>query len=97
MRSYYSRDLKEFLHDDDTDSIFNTLVAASGPVVVQQQKEAWKDEIQILKKEMCALDSGRVFLEFTIPRMGKRADAILIFSGMVFVIEFKVGEKECRH
>lgn len=94
MRSYYSRDLKEFLHDDDTDSIFNTLVAASGPVVVQQQKEAWKDEIQILKKEMRALDSGRVFLEFTIPRMGKRADAILIFSGMVFVIEFKVGEKE---
>ena len=95
MRSYYSKNLKEFLHDD-TDNIFKTLVEASGPVVTQEQKEAWMGEIQILKEEMHALGLGQIFLEFTIPRMGKRADAILVLSGMVFVIEFKIGEKEYR-
>jgi hypothetical protein len=34
---------------------------------------------------------GRLFLEFYIPRMGKRADAVLIAQNIVFVIEFKVG------
>lgn len=28
--------------------------------------------------------------------MGKRADVVLIFSGIVFVVEFKVGEDEYR-
>ena len=34
---------------------------------------------------------GRIFLEFYIPRMGKRADAVLIAENIVFVIEFKAG------
>jgi hypothetical protein len=34
---------------------------------------------------------GHLFLEFSIPRMGKRADALLLRGGTLFVIEFKVG------
>ncbi|MEF1291830.1 DUF2075 domain-containing protein, partial [Vibrio sp. M260118] len=34
---------------------------------------------------------SHVYFEFLIPRMGKRADVILIHSGIVFVLEFKVG------
>jgi hypothetical protein len=30
-------------------------------------------------------------LEFAIPRMGRRVDAIVIYQGLVFVLEFKMG------
>lgn len=35
---------------------------------------------------------GTIFFEFSIPRMGKRVDVLAIIKGVVFVIEFKVGE-----
>lgn len=37
---------------------------------------------------------GRIFLEFYIPRMGKRADALLITKNIIFLIEFKIGASE---
>ncbi len=67
------------------------LVSASSYGITQEQKDAWKEEIKILKDELAKIGFGHIFLEFTIPRMGKRADAVMIFSGMIFVIEFKVG------
>lgn len=91
MRAYYSAGLDRF-RQANADGIVGALAASSGPNVTQEQKDAWKKEIDILKKETAGLDSGRIFLEFTIPRMGKRADAVLVFSGVVFVMEFKVGE-----
>ncbi len=93
MRSYYSNDLEGFLHDD-ADSVFGALAAASEYSPTREQKDAWVGEIQVLREAMRGFASGHIFLEFTIPRMGKRADAILIFSGVVFVIEFKVGETQ---
>ncbi len=51
-------------------------------------------EIDILKQQLRGMDSGSIIFEYSIPRMGKRADVILIFSDIVFVIEFKVGEKQ---
>ena len=93
MRAYYSGDLDQFRRTS-TDRIVGVLASSSGPNVTQEQKDAWEKEINILKKETIRLNSGRIFLEFEIPRMGKRADVILIFSGVVFVIEFKVGESK---
>ena len=95
MRAYYSGELAEF-RQTNTRSIIGTLTALSGPNVRQEQKDAWRKEIDILKDETQGLGSMRIFLEFTIPRMGKRADVVLIFSGIVFVVEFKVGEDEYR-
>lgn len=37
---------------------------------------------------------GRIFFEYSIPRMGRRIDVVLIIKNVIFVIEFKVGEKE---
>ena len=31
-------------------------------------------------------------MEFSIPRMGRRIDAVLLIGPIVFVVEFKVGE-----
>ncbi len=37
------------------------------------------------------LNSGHILFEFAIPRMGKRADVVLILGCTVVVVEFKVG------
>lgn len=56
---------------------------------------AWQSQISILKEVLQNVNqAGRLFFEFSIPRMGKRVDCLLIIRNVVFVIEFKVGEKE---
>ena len=35
---------------------------------------------------------GRIVFEYDIPRLGKRIDVVLLFRGIVFCLEFKVGE-----
>lgn len=63
------------------------------------QKGAWDAEIQILKDNFCIdscpdyIKDGYIAFEYTIPRLGKRPDVILLIKGIVFVLEFKVGEK----
>lgn len=57
---------------------------------------AWVSEIEVLKSELIKLDptKGSVFIELYIPRIGRRADVVLIIEGVIFVVEFKVGEKK---
>ena len=57
------------------------------------QKRAWTEEIRILKEVAGELPAGSIYFEFFIPRVGKRADVILVAGGIVFVIEFKVGSE----
>lgn len=59
----------------------------------QTQNKSWEHQIRILQKELANLN-GVIFFEFSIPRMGKRVDCILIIENIVFVVEFKVGESK---
>lgn len=36
---------------------------------------------------------GHVIFEYDIPRLGKRIDVVVLLHGLIFCIEFKVGEK----
>ena len=56
------------------------------------QRDAWVGEIGILKSALAGID-GSVFLEFDVPRIGSRIDAVLVSGPAVFVIEFKVGAR----
>ena len=58
------------------------------------QKKAWKKEIKILREQLNTLKEGHILFEYTIPRIGKRIDTVLLYKGIVFLIEFKVGEQE---
>jgi DUF2075 family protein len=91
--SYYSKDLNEFLKDD-VKLILGELSENHQFNLEENQKNAWTRQIQILKEQFQNFDSGRILFEYSIPRMGKRVDVIFIYSGFVFVIEFKVGEEE---
>jgi hypothetical protein len=49
--------------------------------------------MEILRAQIDGLN-GNIFLEFNIPRMGRRIDTVLLIGQCVFAIEFKVGEKD---
>lgn len=57
------------------------------------QLKAWEDEIKILK-EILPIHDGSIYFEYSIPRMGKRIDVLLVIQSVIFILEFKVGEKE---
>jgi hypothetical protein len=55
------------------------------------QRDAWLEQVAVLQ-EVLADHVGSIYLEFTIPRMGRRIDAVVIIGPVIFVLEFKVGE-----
>ena len=59
-------------------------------------REAWKDEIAIMKDVVSRFDGtdGRIIFEYDIPRLAKRIDVVLLYRGIIFCIEFKVGENK---
>lgn len=38
--------------------------------------------------------NGTIIFEYDIPRLGKRIDVVLLYKGIIFCIEFKVGETQ---
>ncbi|HOX04423.1 MAG TPA: DUF2075 domain-containing protein [Candidatus Paceibacterota bacterium] len=89
-RAYYSAPVAIFLAST-CDTVLGRLAANSEMAVEPPQRDAWLQEIAILKEALHDLP-GTLFLEFSIPRMGKRIDAVVVSGAVVFVIEFKVGE-----
>lgn len=91
-RHGYGASVAEFLRAG-TDEIVGSLSLSSAYAVDPSQLLAWERSIQALR---VALDGcpgeGHVLLEYDIPRLGRRVDAIVILGHVVFVIEFKVGE-----
>lgn len=75
-----------------TNEILGELAAKHPFALDQAQRNAWIEEIEILKVILNNL-KGMVYFEFSVPRMGKRIDAVVIIDSVVFVLEFKVGEK----
>ena len=90
VKAYYHAPVSQFL-GDDRERILGILASAHHHDLEQQQRSAWLQQISILRTALSAQAKGRIFLEFYIPRMGKRADAVLVVENIVFVIEFKVG------
>ena len=76
----------------DPQAILGTLTENHSFTLELTQRSAWQFEISHLQALAGTLSEFHLFLEFLIPRMGKRADAIIIYRGIVFVIEYKVGE-----
>ena len=89
--AYYAARVADFI-GETTESILGTLTAKSSFAVEPLQRDAWIGEVEILKEALLGTD-GSVFLEFDVPRIGSRIDAVLVVGPAVFVIEFKVGER----
>ena len=90
--AYYNAAVTDFIAAT-TDLILGALTTRSPFGVDPLQRDAWIGEITMLKSALADFE-GTVFLEFDVPRIGSRIDAVLISGPSVFVIEFKVGESE---
>jgi hypothetical protein len=88
--AHYVVTVRQFMVADDM-SIIGALSHASLGSVEGEQISAWQAEIDILKASLHGLD-GVVYLEFAIPRLGGRIDAVILSGGAIIPIEFKVGE-----
>ena len=90
-RSYYSETISNFLKEESS-SILRKLNAAHALENLNiKQTRAWESQIIILKANLQHVDSGRIIFEFSIPRMGKRADNIIVLGDHLIVFEFKTG------
>jgi hypothetical protein len=89
-RSYYSSTLAAFCAADP-DVIFAQMARQNDFDLTGTQRHAWLEQAAILQITLAAY-TGSIYLEFTIPRMGRRIDAVVIIGSVIFVLEFKVGE-----
>ena len=92
-RFYYQNSIAGFLADSE-DAVLGALARSNTFDLVDLQRNAWLYEIRLLKDMLRAEPAGRVVFEYSIPRLGKRIDVVLLLHGIVFVLEFKVGAKE---
>jgi len=92
LNYYYSDTIRIFL-SKPVEEIIGSITLSNYFDSTYNQNKAWEQQIAILKSTLQGFD-GTLFFEFSIPRMGKRIDCLLIIENVVFVIEFKVGETE---
>ena len=91
-RAYYAAPVELFLASN-VDQVLGRLTAASEFSLDLTQRDAWQQEITVLRQALVPyVGRGRIYLEFVVPRLGKRIDAVLLLDHVIFVVEFKVGE-----
>lgn len=93
MLNYYYKDSIEAFLLKNTEEVIGAITLSNQFDSTLYQNKSWKEQIEILKTALNGY-TGTIFFEFSIPRMGKRVDAILILDNVVFVVEFKVGESK---
>ncbi len=95
VRCLYSSGFAEFVIEKET-SIFGKLCENYHGEVLTTTRDAWRTEISIMKQVLFphSNEAGQIIFEYDIPRLGKRVDVVLLLRGIVFCLEFKVGE--CR-
>lgn len=91
-REYYSDIITNFLKTSSNE-VLAQLVQSNEFALEQTQRDAWLEQIQILQSVLKPY-TGSLYFEYSIPRMGKRIDVVLLIESVIFVLEFKVGEKE---
>ena len=93
-RYYYSDAISRFL-TRSVKEVVGELTLSSTHDVNDETANSWICEIETLQKVLEPyVDRGSVYFEYNIPRMGRRADVIVVIDGVVFVLEFKTSEQK---
>jgi len=91
-RYFYESTIAEFLVRAPL-SILGELAANNEFELLLTSRDSWERQIEILKNSLEGVE-GDIYFEYSIPRMGRRIDTVLVTQTVVFVIEFKVGQTE---
>lgn len=96
LTAYYSATIAQFLTQSKEMILGIIQQNNSSAETLVNQNNTWEEEIDSLKAQLADIGEGRILFEYTIPRMGKRVDVIVLYKSIVFILEFKCGEKEYR-
>lgn len=92
-RYYYSDTIEDFL-SRNFEEIIGALALSSPHDINDETTQSWVTEIETLKDALNSFSGrGSIYFEYNIPRMGKRADVIVVIDGIIFVLEYKTSEQ----
>lgn len=102
MPAFLTQTFSDF-HKTQNDAILGVLARGNASArfpIPPEQINAWRDQLAPLKAAIEILvdvhpEAGHgwhVLLEYPIPRIGRRIDAVLLMRNIVAVLEFKTGE-----
>ncbi|MFN7811297.1 MAG: DNA/RNA helicase domain-containing protein, partial [Planctomycetia bacterium] len=101
--AFYADSVDAFLRASD-DEVYAPLASPHGYTLAPEQLSAWRLQLPVLRAALAdfaaravadsAAPAPWIHLEFDIPRLGRRVDAVLVTSTAVIPIEFKVGAKK---
>ncbi len=97
LRCLYESYIAFFLREK-RNTILGTLCDEYHGKALTTTIEAWGKEIGILQEALTPWNdaNGRIIFEYDIPRLGKRIDVVLLLYGIIFCLEFKVGESKIQ-
>jgi hypothetical protein len=90
--AYYWAKISAFLTSRPAE-LLGHLTASIARQLEAEQRDAWLQEIGILQGALRGIP-GAVFLEFDVPRLGSRVDAVLVSGAAILPIEFKCGASQ---
>src|SRR5689334_12078635 len=92
-RAYISISAREVSEASKTELLGR--LASKLPFAIEPaQRAAWEFQIAHLRVLAAQLPWAHFFMEFLIPRMGRRADLIVLQNGIIFVVEYKLGARQ---
>lgn len=98
-RYFYKSSFLDFC-TSPIDIIFGRMSISDEMDTSSTQKYAWYEEIEIMQnvlKHWIDDHTGEILFEYSIPRLGKRIDVVVLLRERVFVLEFKVGKTEYQY
>ena len=96
-RYYYSDTITDFLQKEDM-VVIGKLALAYSHDINDETKMSWLEELRVMRSVLKNYKNrGSVYFEYNIPRMGRRADVIVLIDDVVFVLEFKTRKSKFTH
>lgn len=93
QRFYYSDTITNFLSRNDSE-IVGKLTLDSQHDINDETSQSWVTEIETLREVLASYKGrGSIYFEYNFPRMGRRADVIVVIDGIVFILEYKISEQ----
>lgn len=94
-RCLYIATIKKFLEQERM-AVLGSLHNNYHGEALTTTDEAWMGEISILQQVLLPWknEDAQIIFEYEIPRLGKRIDVVLLLRGIIFCLEFKVGQKD---
>lgn len=93
-RYYYSDTITDFLNRS-ANEIAGDLALSYTSDINKETSNSWLSEIETLQASLAKFSNrGSLYFEYNIPRMGRRADVIVLIDGIVFVLEYKTADQK---